>query len=608
MSLVSGDAQLAKFREQLTGRFGLELIQAHAGRVLIQLPVGVGKSHWMDAITRVAVDGFYDLVVVFCPTRQLIGERGPLRQPPSGTKVVNLRPRPANRCGRERDALWRKYEAADSGALGRVEICGHCPIKRRCFWPDQYGKKLRNASIIYATQAHLERSPGFLVNLRSWTGAERVLTLLDESNFVGGPFERVIGAKHLKRFLTVLSLATSSCQTGSWRHQDWLTLVDMLCNASTVDLQDSGWHMPFVKQHWAINVQRVGMDRFGDDFRFLGYELIHFSYSPLESRRRDENGDIQFSMRPFLGDCMVFSGTADVSFAHYRLGRDLASPFADYQFSHPDTIWCNLASPIGSRKYFSRHSPQIMDFFAELIIRRSQEGKRVLLIAKKCFVPVCATGLGERFAERKVDLRILTDKWSAKRLTDPRVVPLINYGVIGVNLFESFDAAFCLTGYYVNEAVVNKCLQDVTRKDLRLPIKIETIGNPRRRQASVADPNHGYYDVAALAQPALEFQEHSVVMQAVGRVRPFTRPREVITFQMADLPGVHYGAEFCTLAEARRFFQIASRRERRGMDLATQIAALRAAGKVQIDVASSLGISVRTVRNYERREGRQKSI
>jgi hypothetical protein len=54
----------------------------------------------------------------------------------------------------------------------------------------------------------------------------------------------------------------------------------------------------------------------------------------------------------------------------------------------------------------------------------------------------------------------------------------------------------------------------------------------------VANPAHQDYDIARLAQPTLEFKEHGVVVQAVGRVRPFTRPREVITFQMAELPGV----------------------------------------------------------------------
>ena len=150
MVRVSGDSALSEFRERLTGRYGLDLVRQYGGSVLVQHPVGVGKSFWLDAITREAVRGDdYDLVVVLSPTRQLIEEREPLRNPPPGVKVIDLRPRPAKRCGPERDAQWRRYESADLGALGRVEVCGPCPLKNRCFWPNQYGKGMHQTRIIY---------------------------------------------------------------------------------------------------------------------------------------------------------------------------------------------------------------------------------------------------------------------------------------------------------------------------------------------------------------------------------------------------------------------------------------------------------------------------
>jgi hypothetical protein len=259
-----------------------------------------------------------------------------------------------------------------------------------------------------------------------------------------------------------------------------------------MDLQEPGWEVPWLDQPWAAAVQRVGVQRYGETFRFLGYDLMQFAASPMETRRRGEGGDIQFSVRPYVGDCIIFSGTTDREFARHRLGKDLASPFADYCFIHPETRWYNLASPIGSRKFFARHSPQILDFFAGLIAHRTSEGKRVLLVAKKYFLGLCADGLTERFAKLGIGLRVATRNWSAKQLEDPRITPLINYGMIGTNRFEQFDAVYCLTGYYVNETVVDQCLQDVTRQDLRLPIRIETSGHPRRRRAHLAEPDHCY--------------------------------------------------------------------------------------------------------------------
>ena len=64
-----------------------------------------------------------------------------------------------------------------------------------------------------------------------------------------------------------------------------------------------------------------------------------------------------------------------------------------------------------------------------------------------------------------------------------------------------------MTSYYVDEGVVDQCLQDLTRRDLRVPIRIETVGDPKRRRAGVVDPDDRFYDVAGLAQPALELKE-----------------------------------------------------------------------------------------------------
>jgi hypothetical protein len=602
---IRNESALADFRARLTGRYGLELAQQHGGRALIQLPVGVGKSMWIDAITIEAATGdIYDLVIVLSPTRQLLEERAPLRNPPAGLKVINIRPRPALRCGRRRNALWKAYEASAMAALGREEICGACPLLSKCYWPRQYGKALRNARIVYATQAHLERDPGFLISLRSWSQAKTMLTLLDETNFIAASQEEIITVAELQQFIESLR-QTSPDRPFEKIHQRWLALAEMLMEASTMDLQTSRWKTPPIFPPWAVAVQRTGVRLYGTAFRFPAYRLSKLRFAPTESYRRGEGREIQFATRPYVGGCLIFSGTADPEFTAYRLGKDLISPFSGVSFAHADTRWYNFASPIGSRRFFPRHSPQVLDFFAGLVVRRAAEGKRIVLVVKKMFTSLCAAGLAERFTALRTDLRVVTAGWTEDFLQDPRVVPLITYGMIGTNLFEHFDAVFCLSSYYVHAGVVNQCLQDVIRKDLRVEIRIETTGRPKRRRAAVADTKDSYYDVARMAQAALEQQEHHVVVQAVGRVRPFTRPREVITFQMGTLPGVTYDAEFQSLEEARHAFGILSHREQKTAALAAQITAMRASNKSQVEVARMLGVSERTVRNYERKEDRQ---
>ena len=183
MTTILGEEALAAFRAYWNGPRLLDLITAHGGGALILWPIGVGKSCAIDRIIEAAVgSGSYDLVVALFPTRRVLEERAWIRTPPSGLKIVNLRPRPRQRCG-DLDGPWRHFEQAGMAALGRVELCGRCPRRPGCYWPRQYGKGLEGAQVIFGTDAHLARSPDFGSQLAGWAGAARVLTLVDEINF-----------------------------------------------------------------------------------------------------------------------------------------------------------------------------------------------------------------------------------------------------------------------------------------------------------------------------------------------------------------------------------------------------------------------------------------
>ncbi len=601
MRLIDATQDLALFRSGLTGRYGVGLVQQHK-QVLVQLPVGVGKSSWLDEITVEATGGkHFELVIVLSPTRQLINERRPLKNPPTGVRVVNIRPRPGKQCGKQRDAQWRQYEKAGMAALGRVEICGQCPLKGGCFWPNQYGKGLKGTGLIYATQTHLERSPRFVPYLKRSTGAQSCLVLMDESSFIAKPVEQTIPYDELQRFADVLK--SLKYPPHKKIHEKWIYIVDLLLQTRTDDLVGDEWydHMPRMPQDWMVAVQRAGWRAHGEKFRFLGHQLKAFAQSDMDSRLRGRAGEICFSSMPKLGEhCLVFSSTTSPQFAEYRYGHRFEAPFSDYRFLHPDTRWYNLASSIGTKRHFPGNKPQILDFFAGLVARRLEEGKRPLLVSKKAFVPECAEYLEQRLAELgHGNVRLLTSGFTAASLATPGVIPIIHYGIIGVNLFEHFDAAYCLNGYYVNEYIVNQCLQDIIPQNWRLQIEIITQGRPKRRIAQVANPRDRIYDVHQAAPLALEYQELDPVLQAVGRVRPFTRPREIITFQCGQIPGVEYTQEFDLLPEARLFFGISSRQQYKTHKKAEQVAALRAQGLTQSQVAEKLRVSERTVRRYE---------
>jgi hypothetical protein len=111
-------------------------------------------------------------------------------------------------------------------------------------------------------------------------------------------------------------------------------------------------------------------------------------------------------------------------------------------------------------------------------------------------------------------------------------------------------------------------------------------------------PAHKGYDVHRLAQLALAQQELDVVFQAVGRVRPYTRPREIITFQCAAHPQLDYTREFDTVDEAREFFSVPSRRQRRQRETAARVWAARQAGQTQAQAALELGLGLATVKRH----------
>jgi hypothetical protein len=53
--VISGDEALAEFRQGLTGLFAWSLLVDAGGHLLLQLPVGVGKTEWMIRIDQCAV-------------------------------------------------------------------------------------------------------------------------------------------------------------------------------------------------------------------------------------------------------------------------------------------------------------------------------------------------------------------------------------------------------------------------------------------------------------------------------------------------------------------------------------------------------------------------
>lgn len=606
-TVISGDEALAAFRQGLTGPYALDLLLQAKGTLLAQMPVGTGKSTWMiEIVATAAASGEYDLILILVPRRDILAE---LRQRlPADLQPVVLSARPRRRCG-DRDADWVNFELCGCALLARQELCDGCPTQTGCRWPRQYSW-LRGARLILATQANLAVNAQFIHQVRYLVGAQRPLVLIDESDLLVRSTERSITRAELEYFQDTLEAAALAPRQ---RRKPgalaaWVEATDLLLRASTEDLQAPGWSFPAVGPKWAVTVQRAGRDLHGSDFRFLAFDLLSFADSDRWSRERLPNGGLRFAVPPALGkEFMIFSSSIAPSLARYRLDPNhrypaLLSPFQDLRFDHPGTRWFNIANVMGAASYFPRHADAIFDFFTALIARNIQAGKRTLLICRKKFRALCTKGVRKRLKELGIGaIRIVTGGWARQNLNDPRTLPLISYGISGVNRFEEFEAAYCLTGYYVHAAAVEQAVHDLDVSTDRYPVTLQTEGNPPRRYARVAMPANQETIIPRIAQLVLDQKEADVVVQAVGRVRPFTRPREVITFQAGALPGVQYTREFRALAEARSFFGTQTRKQAEIAAATTRARQLRALRWSHNQIAQALGISPSTVKRYLRR-------
>ena len=602
---MTGDNQLIDEAEGLVNfrlKESAEVILQHClehQNVVVNWQVGVGKSYNMDQVLEAAIrQGQYDLVIVMAPTRKIIDERKFIVNPPNDIEVINIRPRPVNLCGEERNKVWQSYEARNLSHLGKRHCCDLCPKRSECFWPSQYGKDLQGKQVVFATQTHLERNPYFITHVKQQSNARKVLVIFDEANVSLANYSRTITVSSIRQLME----ATSKSDVSS-KHKSVIShYLSCLLDAPSEDLQDkNAWHFPRLSTNDMTQILTIGDEIFGDSFHNIIYDLQAFGDSSAESREKLPNGDIRFPASPLTStsDVLLYSGTSHLSILKMRLGIDFYSPYDNYEFKGEGTTWLNLASATGASSNFIKNEPQILDAFTQLTILRIREGKRILLVSKKSHVGYCVKAMNQMLVEQGVnDIRVVHGEHYVEN-PDITLVPVIHYGVIGINQFEEFDCCYCLNSYYVKQGTLSDSIQDLRADSERIDVAITYSKKPRRRYGVVADDKYRFTDVAEVVNPMLQTLEMGCVIQAVGRVRPFTKTREVITFQSNDPLGTTYDKEFSNLAELRKHFGLATKRTRSSHSTADNVRALSAKSLKQAEIAEQLGISVRTVRRHQ---------
>lgn len=568
-------------------------------RVLIRVAVGVGKSVAADGLL-LSADTYsrFRFVIYAAPTWDIIYERAVVADPKrSPVPTLVLRPRPSERCG-ALDKQWRDLEEQHCGTLARATICESCPHRTAatdpCRWPDRF-KGIEDIQLVICTDQQFVLNRSLVAFLRDLIGDGRMLVILDEGQLFDARYDVVLEQGVLRVFQDVLrDIRGKRGRYPAWA-RDTVQAIEFLLDG---DLDAGARTIPkFLNRH-AFAIQRAGVERFGGKFVYLGYDLADLHWSKQSERWRNTKGGIRFIARPYLHcHLLVLSAHLSGAYVGSRLGEGpIPSPFENHRFIHTQTRAINLRSRLGVDRYYDRNLVQVLDVFAVLLLRNVEQGRSSVVICRKKRRADVANYLRQRLAGWGVSVEFLVDDTrDLPPVPSPQIIPVLHYGVLGINDYAGYEAAYCVDSYYVPTCALNAAVHAAEPEAFHQTLEIYS-GNDRFRRVRVArpaDPDQGLLAVADLFLARLETDR---VIQVVGRVRYATRPREVITFQMTDMGRAIEGCrEVASLDQLRAVLGLPKAKD---IDFAVQvrrIEELLAQGLTEEQIATELRVSRSTV-------------
>lgn len=611
MTLISTPEQLQAFRQDCLNADAFHnLILNTPGPLFFPLPTGIGKSSQIDSLLEDfqanPSSWVHDLIIVSAPTHKILQERRIVSNPHAAQLLSILSGRPIARCGRNNNDQWKVYQNSSAIALGKWEICNNCTKREGCSWPEQFQKLSPNIRFVLLPQKYLHIFPGVLHHIIAKTKARLPLILLDETNFSQDIFRRQIKRGSLEIFSKVLDIFIKHNKFPTPSLLTFRRNLKLLLKASVEEIASGGWFFPPLDGDISAAIQKIGIDQYGEMFYYPGFDLETLSQQDPGSRNLLEGGHIEFVSVPKIeepGKLVVFSGTASKLLLEHRLDTRMTSIYSQYYFRHEDTRIYNINIGGGIGHYHRTHFPQILYFTLGYIKKTMKRNRTVALITKKRFVEETVLKLNSLLDEhfmRGIQV-VPADKWSGSQPDGGGYhIPLLHYGgAIGVNDFSLVDCIVCLCGYYMRMDELNRMVNEIVRDPYQTGFRIVMQREPLRRVA-VPERESRHYNsyVQSVADAVLQQEEMGVVIQAVGRVRPFTHPREVITCQCGESQIMPYDREFATLREAREYFGIPSKRSYKAAKAALRVQYAKMCGKTQRDISETYGIPLRSVTRH----------
>jgi hypothetical protein len=596
---VIDECQLQSFRDRELAPARLyEQIPDDDSVALVDLPPGVGKSRAAQGLVRYALAQDHDLVVYVAPTRAIIAELDVTRHLPPGSIVV-LEPRPGELCG-DADPAWKDLERSGCAALGKATLCKPCAHRDAnggdCCWPDQLDRIGVGTRCVVLTEQYLFLNPLLIRQIRKQAKSHRQLLILDEALFINTAIVRCFTRTEIERFREALNTVQDSAGGGEAGIQAWLEGLDFLLD-SEVELRALRRFLSSRLRFNVLPTQQAGRESFGSDFRYLASELELLNSGVTTGQWRDgDNFEIVVRVETSGSDVVVMAPYLSPEIVEERLSRPVTLVFPNLVFRHSETRILNIADPIGTARTLccSDHFNRVVDFFLALALRNAARGLRTVLVTRKKFISrVTARIQGISAALNRPLQCVIASDGKPFDSCEPHEIAVINYGIVGINSLQSFYGLYCIGSYYARADHLNDVYQQSLSPDTRMPIAIRIEGRRRRVYAADQQFNTRYH--ARRAEATHRMIERRVVLQAIGRVRPFTSPAEVILFQCDDL-AAELGSieEFPSLGAARRSLGVPRLRQMKRAALGETIRTRQNDGESLRAIAAALGISPST--------------
>ena len=176
----------------------------------------------------------------------------------------------------------------------------------------------------------------------------------------------------------------------------------------------------------------------------------------------------------------------------------------------------------------------------------------------------------------------------------PKSIPLINFGVQGTNRFQDFDAAYAVGSYFSSPDHLDEFLGDSDAPPDRVSAGfLRTSEGDYRPYAASLDRDVRFRSEEV--QAASEALEGAFLVQALGRVRFSTRPREIVFLYPRPVPALPEDRVFDGLPAAREFFEVMTASQKRWTERDRKIIELSEQGKSTQEIGDQVELGPRRV-------------